>query len=261
MQLLLEKKKIMFESLTDKIESAFSFFNRITRLDEKQADEGLRKIRQALLDSDVSLSVAKDFINKVKPKIIGQEVLKSVTPGQMIVKIVFDELVTILGDEKKEINLNAVPPVKILVVGLQGSGKTTTTAKLAKYLEKQYSKKSILVSLDIYRPAAQKQLEVLGQNNSIKTLPIIEGQFPLEISRRAINAASLSGEDIIIFDTAGRTQIDQQMMLELKQLENNIQPTEIILVADSLTGQDAVNIASEFKKTVSLTSIILTRID
>ena len=251
----------MFESLTDKIESAFSFFNRITRLDEKQADEGLRKIRQALLESDVSFPVAKDFINKVKPKIIGQEVLKSVTPGQMIIKIVFDELVAILGDEKKEINLNAVPPVKILVVGLQGSGKTTTTAKLAKYLEKQYSKKSMLVSLDVYRPAAQKQLEVLGQNNLIKTLPIIEGQFPLEISRRAVNAASLSGEDVIIFDTAGRTQIDQQMMMELKQLENDIQPTEIILVADSLTGQDAVNIASEFKKTVSLTSIILTRID
>ena len=251
----------MFESLTDKIESAFSFFNRITRLDEKQADEGLRKIRQALLESDVSLSVAKDFITNVKPKIIGQEVLKSVTPGQMIVKIVHDELVRVLGDEKKDINLNAVPPVKILVVGLQGSGKTTTTAKLAKYLEKQFSKKSMLVSLDVYRPAAQKQLEILGQNNSIKTLPIVEGQFPLEISKRAINAASLSGEDIIIFDTAGRTQIDQQMMMELKQLESNIQPTEIILVADSLTGQDAVNIASEFKKTVSLSSIILTRID
>jgi signal recognition particle subunit SRP54 len=251
----------MFESLTDKIESAFSFFNRITRLDEKQADEGLRKIRQALLESDVSLSVAKDFITNVKPKIIGQEVLKSVTPGQMIVKIVHDELVRVLGDEKKDINLNAVPPVKILVVGLQGSGKTTTTAKLAKYLEKQFSKKSMLVSLDVYRPAAQKQLEILGQNNSIKTLPIVEGQFPLEISKRAINAASLSGEDIIIFDTAGRTQIDQQMMMELKQLESNIQPTEIILVADSLTGQDAVNIATEFKKTVSLSSIILTRID
>ena len=251
----------MFESLTDKIESAFSFFNRITRLDEKQADEGLRKIRQALLESDVSLSVAKDFITNVKPKIIGQEVLKSVTPGQMIVKIVHDELVRVLGDEKKDINLNVVPPVKILVVGLQGSGKTTTTAKLAKYLEKQFSKKSMLVSLDVYRPAAQKQLEILGQNNSIKTLPIVEGQFPLEISKRAINAASLSGEDIIIFDTAGRTQIDQQMMMELKQLESNIQPTEIILVADSLTGQDAVNIASEFKKTVSLSSIILTRID
>jgi len=251
----------MFESLTDKIESAFSFFNKITRLDEKQADEGLRMIRQALLESDVSLSVAKEFIKNIKPKIVGQEVLKSVTPGQMIVKIVFDELVKVLGDEKKEINLNAVPPIKILVVGLQGSGKTTTTAKLAKYLEKQYSKKSMLVSLDVYRPAAQKQLEVLGDSNSIKTLPIMEGQFPLEISRRAINAASLSGEDIIIFDTAGRTQIDQQMMMELKQLENDIQPTEIILVADSLTGQDAINIASEFRKTVSLSSIILTRID
>lgn len=251
----------MFESLTDKIESAFSFFNRITRLDEKQADEGLRKIRQALLESDVSLSVAKDFINNVKPKIIGQEVLKSVTPGQMIVKIVFDELVNVLGSEQKEINLNVVPPVKILIVGLQGSGKTTTTAKLAKYLEKHYSKKSMLVSLDVYRPAAQKQLEILGEKNAIKTLPIMEGQFPLEISKRAMNAASLSGEDIIIFDTAGRTQIDQQMMMELKQLENDIQPTEIILVADSLTGQDAVNIATEFKKTVSLSSIILTRID
>ena len=251
----------MFESLTDKIESAFSFFNKTTRLDEKQADEGLRMIRQALLESDVSLSVAKEFIKNIKPKIIGQEVLKSVTPGQMIVKIVFDELVKVLGDEKKEINLNVVPPIKILMVGLQGSGKTTTTAKLAKYLEKQYSKKSMLVSLDIYRPAAQKQLEVLGDSNSIKTLPIMEGQFPLEISRRAINAASLSGEDIIIFDTAGRTQIDQQMMMELKQLENEIQPNEIILVADSLTGQDAVNIASEFRKTVSLNSIILTRID
>ena len=213
------------------------------------------------MESDVSLSVAKDFINNVKPKIIGQEVLKSVTPGQMIVKIVFDELVSILGSEKKEINLNAVPPVKILVVGLQGSGKTTTAAKLAKYLEKHNSKKSMLVSLDVYRPAAQKQLEILGQSNSIKTLPIMEGQFPLEIAKRAINAASLSGEDIIIFDTAGRTQIDQQMMMELKQLENDIQPTEIILVADSLTGQDAVNIATEFKKTVSLSSIILTRID
>lgn len=251
----------MFESLTDKIESAFSFFNRITRLDEKQADEGLRKIRQALLESDVSLSVAKDFINNVKPKIIGQEVLKSVTPGQMIVKIVFDELVNILGSEQKEINLNVVPPVKILIVGLQGSGKTTTTAKLAKYLENHYSKKSMLVSLDVYRPAAQKQLEILGEKNVIKTLPIMEGQFPLEISKRAINAASLSGEDIIIFDTAGRIQIDQQMMMELKQLENDIKPTEIILVADSLTGQDAVNIATEFKKTVSLSSIILTRID
>ena len=251
----------MFENLTDRIESAFSFFNKITRLDEKQADEGLRKIRQALLESDVALSVTKKFIEDVKPKIIGQEVLKSVTPGQMIVKIVYDELVKVLGSEKSDLNLSNVPPIKILVIGLQGSGKTTTSAKLGHFLEKKLSKKVLMTSLDIYRPAAQKQLEILGTENSIKTLPIIEGQLPIEISKRAMNAVSLSGEDVLIFDTAGRTQIDQQMMMELKQLENEIQPHEIILVADSLTGQDAVNIAQEFQKTVNLSSIILTRID
>src|SRR5210317_891448 len=251
----------MFENLTDRIESAFSFFNKITRLDEKQADEGLRKIRQALLESDVALSVTKKFIEDVKPKIIGQEVLKSVTPGQMIVKIVYDELVKVLGSEKSDLNLSNVPPIKILVIGLQGSGKTTTSAKLDHFLEKKLSKKVLMTSLDIYRPAAQKQLEILGTENSIKTLPIIEGQLPIEISKRAMNAVSLSGEDVLIFDTAGRTQIDQQMMMELKQLESEIQPHEIILVADSLTGQDAVNIAQEFQKTVNLSSIILTRID
>jgi len=252
---------MMFENLTDKIESAFSFFNKITRLDEKQADEGLRKIRQALLESDVALSVTKKFIEDVKPKIIGQEVLKSVTPGQMIIKIVNDELIKVLGSEKSELNLGNVPPIKILVVGLQGSGKTTSTAKLAHFLQKKLSKKVLMTSLDIYRPAAQQQLQVLGNDNDIKTLPIVEGQLPVEISKRALNAVSLSGEDVVIFDTAGRTQIDQQMMMELKQLENEIQPHEIVLVADSLTGQDAVNIAQEFQKTVNLSSIILTRID
>jgi len=251
----------MFENLTDKIESAFSFFNKITRLDEKQADEGLRKIRQALLESDVALSVTKKFIEDVKPKIIGQEVLKSVTPGQMIIKIVNDELINVLGSEKSDLNLENVPPVKILVVGLQGSGKTTSTAKLGHFLQKKLSKKVLMASLDIYRPAAQQQLEVLGTDNDIKTLPIMDGQLPIEISKRALNAVSLSGEDVVIFDTAGRTQIDQQMMMELRQLENEIQPHEIILVADSLTGQDAVNIALEFQKTVNLSSIILTRID
>jgi len=179
----------------------------------------------------------------------------------MIVKIVYDELVNILGSKNEEINLKAVPPVSILLVGLQGSGKTTSTAKLAHFLQKKLSKKVLMTSLDIYRPAAQQQLQVLGNDNDIKTLPIIEGQLPVEISKRALNAVSLSGEDVVIFDTAGRTQIDQQMMMELKQLENEIRPHEIILVADSLTGQDAVNIAQEFQKTVNLSSIILTRID
>ena len=251
----------MFDNLTNKIESAFAYFNKITRLDEKQADEGLRKIRQALLESDVALSVTKKFIENVKPKIIGKEVLKSVTPGQMIVKIVYDELTKTLGDKAKDLNLNHVPPVKILVVGLQGSGKTTTSAKLGHFIEKKLSKKVLLVSLDIYRPAAQKQLEVLATNNKMKSLPIVEGQLPIEIAKRAKNATSISGEEVIIFDTAGRTQIDQQMMMELKMLYNEINPQEIMLVADSLTGQDAVNIASEFNKLINLTSITLTRLD
>ena len=173
----------MFDNLTNKIESAFAYFNKITRLDEKQADEGLRKIRQALLESDVALSVTKKFIENVKPKIIGKEVLKSVTPGQMIVKIVYDELTKTLGDKAKDLNLNHVPPVKILVVGLQGSGKTTTSAKLGHFIEKKLSKKVLLVSLDIYRPAAQKQLEVLATNNKMKSLPIVEGQLPIEIAK------------------------------------------------------------------------------
>ena len=251
----------MFENLTSKIESAFSFFNKSTQLDEKQVDEGLRKIRQALLESDVALSVAKDFIANVKPKAIGQEVLKSITPGQLLVKIVYDELVKILGSEKSEINLNTVPPAKILIVGLQGSGKTTTSAKIAKFIEKNFNKKVMLSSLDVYRPAAQKQLELLGSQNNIQTIPIIEGQLPIEITQRTLAAASLSGSDVIIFDTAGRTQIDSVMMSELNNLKKIINPIETFLVADSLTGQDAVNIASEFKKTVDLTGIILTRID
>ena len=251
----------MFENLTSKIESAFSFFSKSTQLDEKQVDEGLRKIRQALLESDVALSVAKEFIANVKPKAIGQEVLKSITPGQLLVKIVYDELVKILGSEKSEINLNTVPPAKILVVGLQGSGKTTTSAKIAKFIEKNFNKKVMLSSLDVYRPAAQKQLELLGSQNNIQTIPIIEGQLPTEITQRTLAAASLSGSDVIIFDTAGRTQIDSVMMSELNNLKNIIKPIETFLVADSLTGQDAVNIASEFKKTVDLTGIILTRID
>ena len=251
----------MFENLTSKIESAFSFFNKSTQLDEKQVDEGLRKIRQALLESDVALSVAKEFIANVKPKAIGQEVLKSITPGQLLVKIVYDELVKILGSEKSEINLNTVPPAKILVVGLQGSGKTTTSVKIAKFIEKNFNKKVMLSSLDVYRPAAQKQLELLGSQNNIQTIPIIEGQLPIEITQRTLAAASLSGSDVIIFDTAGRTQIDSVMMSELNNLKKIINPIETFLVADSLTGQDAVNIAGEFKKTVDLTGIILTRID
>ena len=251
----------MFDNLTNKFEGIFTSLKKAPSLDEKQVDEGLREIRLALLEADVSIDVAKDFIEKVKPKALGKEIIRSTSPGQMVVKIVYDELVSLLGDNNVEINLNAVPPVSVMLVGLQGSGKTTTTSKLAKFLEKNKKKKIMMVSLDVYRPAAQEQLKLLGEQNDINTLPIIEGQLPSDICRRALSAASLNGSEVILFDTAGRTQIDLQMMNEIKQIEEIIKPSETILVADSLTGQVAANVAKEFKNTVNLSGIILTRSD
>jgi len=251
----------MFENLTNKFEEIFSSLKKAPSLDENQVDEGLKSIRLALLEADVSLEVVKEFINRVKPKALGQEIVRSTSPGQMVVKIVYDELVSFLGDKTSEIQLNAVPPVPIMLVGLQGSGKTTTTAKLARYLEKNNKKKVMMASLDVYRPAAQEQLRLLGEQNNILTLPVIEGQVPADICRRAISAANLNGSEVILFDTAGRTQIDFQMMNEIKQIENIINPSETILVADSLTGQVAANVAKEFKNTVNLTGIVLTRSD
>jgi len=251
----------MFENLTNKFEEIFSSLKKAPSLDEKQVDEGLKNIRLALLEADVSLEVVKEFINRVKPKALGQEIVRSTSPGQMVVKIVYDELVSFLGDKTTDIQLNAVPPVPIMLVGLQGSGKTTTTAKLARFLEKNNKKKVMMASLDVYRPAAQEQLRLLGEQNNILTLPVIEGQVPADICRRAISAANLNGSEVILFDTAGRTQIDFQMMNEIKQIENIINPSETILVADSLTGQVAANVAKEFKNTVNLTGIVLTRSD
>ena len=251
----------MFENLTNKFEEIFSSLKKAPSLDERQVDEGLRNIKQALLEADVSLPVVKEFIEKIKPKALGQEIIRSTSPGQMLVKIVYDELVKLLGDTSSDVNLNAVPPVSMMLVGLQGSGKTTTTAKLAKYLEKNRKKKLMMVSLDVYRPAAQEQLKFLGEQNNILTLPVINGQLPADICTRAINAANLNGAEIILFDTAGRTQIDLQMMSEIKQIESIINPTEAFLVADSLTGQIAADVAKEFKNTVNLTGIILTRAD
>ena len=251
----------MFENLTNKFEEIFSSLKKTPSLDEKQVDEGLRNIRQALLEADVSLSVAKEFVKNIKPKALGQDIIRSTSPGQMVVKIVHDELVKLLGESNSEINLNAVPPVPIMLVGLQGSGKTTTTAKLAKFLEKNKKKKIMMVSLDVYRPAAQEQLKKLGEQNNILTLPAIKGQLPADICRRALSAATLNGTDVLLFDTAGRTQIDLQMMSEIKEIENIIKPSEVILVADSLTGQVAAEVAKEFKNTVNVSGIILTRAD
>ena len=251
----------MFENLTNKFEEIFSSLKKAPSLSEKEVDEGLRGIRQGLLEADVALPVAKKLIENIRPKAVGQKIIRSTTPGQMIVKIVYDELVKFLGDTKSEINLNAVPPVSIMLVGLQGSGKTTTTAKLAKYLERNNKKKILMVSLDVYRPAAQEQLKILGEQGSILTLPMIKDQPPIDICRRALSAANLNGAEVILFDTAGRTQIDLQMMSEIKQIQSTVNPSEILLVADSLTGQVAVDVASEFKKTVDISGIILTRAD
>ena len=251
----------MFENLTNKLEIIFSKLKKAPSLNEEQVDSGLKEIRQALLEADVALPVAKEFIQNIKPKTIGQEIIRSTSPGQMIVKIVYDELVNILGEKNQEINLNAVPPASILLVGLQGSGKTTTSAKLAKFLEKKHNKKIMLVSLDVYRPAAQEQLKILAETNNINCLPVVENQLPIDITNRALNAANLNGSDIIIFDTAGRTQVDLPMMSEIKKIKEISKPTETILVADSLTGQVAANVAKEFDSMVELSSIILTRVD
>ena len=251
----------MFENLTNKLESIFSKLKNAPSLTEEQVDSGLKEIRLALLEADVALPVIKEFISNIKPKAIGQEIIKSTSAGQMIVKIVYDELINILGSKNEELNFKAVPPVSFLLVGLQGSGKTTSAAKLAKIIEKNYKKKVMLVSLDVYRPAAQEQLKLLADANGIQSLPIVEKQKPIDITKRALNAAKLNGSEVIIFDTAGRTQIDLPMMLEIKQIKEITNPAETILVADSLTGQIAVNVAKEFDSTVNLSGIILTRVD
>ena len=251
----------MFENLTNKLENIFSKLKSAPSLTEEQVDSGLKEIRLALLEADVALPVTKEFISNVKPKAIGQEIIKSTSPGQMIVKIVHDELVNILGSKNEELNFKAVPPISLLLVGLQGSGKTTSAAKLAKNIEKNNKKKVMLVSLDVYRPAAQEQLKLLAEANGIQCLPIVEKQQPIDITKRALNAANLNGSDVIIFDTAGRTQIDLPMMSEIKQIKDITNPSETILVADSLTGQIAVNVAKEFDTAVNLSGIILTRVD
>jgi len=251
----------MFENLTNKLEKIFSKLKSAPSLTEEQVDSGLKEIRLALLEADVALPVVKELIANIKPKAIGQEIIRSTSPGQMIIKIVYDELVSILGSKNEELNFKAIPPVSILLVGLQGSGKTTSAAKLAKLIEEKHKKKVMLVSLDVYRPAAQEQLKLLAESSGIQNLPIIEKQQPLDITKRALNAANLNGSDVIIFDTAGRTQMDLPMMTEIKKIKEMTNPAETFLVADSLTGQIAVNVAKEFDKAVNLSSIILTRVD
>ncbi len=250
----------MFESLSQRLSKVFDKLTGRGALTEADVGEALREVRVALLEADVALPVVKDFVARVKARAVGQEVVKSVSPGQMVVKIVHDELVATLGTEGVELDLAAVPPAVILMVGLQGSGKTTTSGKLAVRLKKD-RKKVLLASLDVYRPAAQQQLEILAGQAEVGSLPIVMGEMPVDITRRAMDVGRREGYDVVILDTAGRLHIDQELMAEVAAVRDVAKPTETLLVADAMTGQDAVTLAREFNDKVGVTGIVLTRVD
>lgn len=250
----------MFESLSQRLSSVFDKLTGRGALSEADVTEALREVRVALLEADVALPVVKDFVARVKERAIGQDVVKSVSPGQMVVKIVHDELINTLGTEGVELNLNAVPPAVILMVGLQGSGKTTTSGKLAIRLKKD-RKKVLLASLDVYRPAAQQQLEILAKQADVGSLPIIMGEMPVAITKRALEMGRKEGYDVVILDTAGRLHIDQELMAEVAAVRDVAKPVETLLVADAMIGQDAVTLAREFNEKVGVTGIVLTRVD
>src|SRR3954467_12754022 len=251
----------MFDTLSDRLGSVFDRLRGRGALNEGDVRSAMREVRVALLEADVALPVARDFVDQVTEKAVGQEVLRSVTPGQMVVKIVHDALVETLGAETAELNLAVSPPAVIMMVGLQGSGKTTTTAKLAKRLSERERKRVLMASLDVARPAAQEQLAVLGRQTNVDTLPIVAGQQPVDIAKRAIQSAKLQGYDIVMLDTAGRLHVDDQLMGEMKAVAAASNPTETLLVVDALTGQDAVNVAKGFAAEVDLSGVILTRMD
>jgi signal recognition particle subunit SRP54 len=251
----------MFDSLSERLGGILDRLTRRGALSEADVDAALREVRRALLEADVALDVARAFVEKVKGQAVGVEVIKSVTPGQMVVKIVHDQLIETLGARGEAIDLNAAPPVPIMLVGLQGSGKTTTAAKIAKRLTEQMRRKVLMASLDVRRPAAMEQLAVLGRQIGIETLPIVEGQQPAQIAQRALHAGRLGGYDVVLLDTAGRTTLDEAMMAEAAEVKRAASPHEVLLVADALTGQDAVNLARAFDERVGLTGIVLTRVD
>lgn len=251
----------MFDALTGRLSSIIDKLKGRGALTEADVKTALREVRVALLEADVALPVAKDFIAHVQEKAIGQEVLRSISAGQLVVKIVHDALVDFLGQEVVDIELKAAPPVVILMVGLQGSGKTSMTAKLGNYLSTKQKRKVLMASLDIYRPAAREQLQTLGQQCHIDTLSIVADEKPLAITERSLQKAKLEGYDVLILDTAGRLHIDQELMNEVVMVRNLATPAETILVADAMTGQDAVTIAKEFDEKVGITAIALSRID
>jgi signal recognition particle subunit SRP54 len=251
----------MFDTLTERLGDIFDRLRKRGALSEADVSAALRELRVALLEADVALPVVKKLVEDVTEKAKGTEILRSVTPGQMVVKLVHDQLVEMLGGETVALNLAAPPPMAIMMVGLQGSGKTTTTAKIGKRLQEKEKKKVLMASLDVARPAAQEQLKTLGEQADVATLPIVAGQQPVDIAARAMQAARLGGFDVVLLDTAGRLHVDEQLMNEAAAVSANAAPVETLLVADAMTGQDAVNVAEGFHGRVKLTGIVLTRVD
>jgi signal recognition particle subunit SRP54 len=251
----------MFESLSEKLGGILDRLTRRGALTAADVDTALREVRRALLEADVALDVVRGFVDKVRERAVGVEVIRSVTPGQMVVKIVHEQLIAMLGADADPIDLNAPAPVAVMMVGLQGSGKTTTTAKIALRLTDKAKRKVLMASLDTRRPAAMEQLAVLGQQVGVDTLPIVAGQTPVQIARRSLEAGRLGGYDVVLLDTAGRITLDEAMMTEAADVKRAASPHEVLLVADALTGQDAVNLARAFDERVGVTGIVLTRVD
>ena len=256
-----ETGRLMFESLSERLAGVFDRLKGRAVLTEPEVRAAMREVRIALLEADVALPVVRHFIDRATDRAVGAEVLKSVTPAQQVVKIVHDVLVETLGAEAADLHLAVPPPAVIMLVGLQGSGKTTTAAKLARHLKEKRGKRVLMASLDIHRPAAQEQLRILGEQAAVPTLPVIPGQMPADIARRALEAARLQGQDVLLLDTAGRLHVDAQLMAEMEAVARAARPVETLLVVDALTGQDAVNVARAFGERVALSGVILTRMD
>ena len=251
----------MFETLSGRLGAVFENLRKCGALREGDVDEALREVRVALLEADAALPVVKDLIAAVRERARGADVLRSVTPVQMVVKIVYDHLVEVLGASSEGLELHAAPPAPVLLVGLQGSGKTTTAAKLASFLVRREKKQVLMASLDVHRPAAQHQLAVLGEQAGVPTLPVVAGQSAVEIARRAMESARLRGMDVVVLDSAGRLTIDEAMMAEAAAVRDAVRPAETLLVADALTGQGAVKTAAAFKSRIGVSGIVLTRVD
>jgi len=251
----------MFEGISEKLSSTLKKIRGYGKLSENNIQDALREVRLSLLEADVNFKVVKDFIESVKNRALGQEVIESLTPGQQFIKIVHEELVRILGEESSDLDLRATPPVAIMLVGLQGSGKTTTAAKLAKLLKENLKRKPYLVPADVYRPAAIEQLKVLAQTIGVGVYDSQQGDNPVDICKDAVSSATYSSYDVVIIDTAGRLHIDEELMDELRRIKAEINPHEILLVADAMTGQDAVNVSTSFNEALDIDGIILTKMD